>query len=96
MKKLLALLVVVALVNLTGCIVHTHVVGDGGKGGQLEQARQWYILWGLVPLNNISSKEMSKGASNYTIKTQYSALDVLISIVTGIVTVNCRTVEVSK
>jgi hypothetical protein len=89
-------MLVVSMVFMIGCMVHTHVVGDGGKGGPPEAGRQWYILWGLVPLNNISSKDMAKGASNYTIKTEYTPLDVIISLVTGIVTVNCRSVEVSK
>jgi hypothetical protein len=60
------------------------------------QQRQWYILWGLVPLNNVDTYHMAGGTKDYEIKTEASALDVIISIFTGIVTVNSRTVTVTK
>lgn len=95
MKKTISLVLVAALLLLTGCMTHTHVVGEGGKG-QIEAARQWYVLFGLVQINKVDSKEMAKGAVNYTIKTETTPLDFLINIFTGLVSINCRTVEVSK
>lgn len=96
MQKLVAAILVVAVLFMVGCSVHTHVVGEGGKSGQTEMARQWYILFGLVPLNSVNTNAMAAGASNYTIKTQLSFLDGVIGIFTGIVTVSCRSVEVTK
>jgi hypothetical protein len=83
------------MVLMIGCTTHIHVVGQGGTA-KAESARQWYILFGLVPLNEVKTKDMAAGAANYTIKTQATFVDGLISIVTGIVTVSCRTVEVTK
>jgi hypothetical protein len=96
MKKTVSLVLLASMLIMVGCSTHMHVVGDGGKGGAKDSARQWYILWGIVPLNDVSSKTMAGGASNYTIKTQATFLDGLISVFTGIVTISCRTVEVSK
>ena len=53
-------------------------------------------MFGLVPLNEVKTKDMAAGATNYTIKTQATFVDGLISIITSIVTVSCRTVEVTK
>lgn len=96
MKKIVALLLVVAMMYMVGCSAHTHVVGNGAQSAQTESATQWYILFGIVPLNTVNSKAMAAGASNYTIKTQTSFLDGLIGIFTGIVTISRRTVEVTK
>ncbi|MBI3872928.1 MAG: hypothetical protein HY304_07635 [candidate division Zixibacteria bacterium] len=91
--RLVGLFLVVVM--LAGCATHIHTIGTGGSGAKMEQ-RQWYVLWGLVPINNVDSKVMAGSASNYTIKTQMSPIDVVISFFTGIVTVNCRTVTVTK
>ncbi len=80
----------------TACSTHTHVVGNGGQGGQVQQERQWYILWGLVPINKVDTKTMVGNATNYTIKTEQSFIDGLISFVASVVTVSTRTVEVTK
>lgn len=97
MKKSLvvALTLCVALLA-SGCMTHVHVIGEGAKGGVVEQERQWYALWGLIPINKVDAKEMAKGAKDYTIKTEQSALDVIINIATGWATVYSRTVEVKR
>ena len=95
MKKIMACAVLFVLLA-TGCAVHIHNVGDGAKGGDLAVQRQWYVLWGLVPINQVDSKVMAAGATDYTIRTEATALDVVISAFTGMVTVNCRSVTVTK
>lgn len=90
-----ALLLFVMLVA-SGCAGHIHMVGDGGDGSETVEQRQWYVLWGLVPINNVDSAEMADGATDYTIDTEQSALDVIINIFTGIVSVYSRTVTVTK
>ncbi|MBI2618941.1 MAG: hypothetical protein HYW57_02565 [Ignavibacteriales bacterium] len=98
MKKTLAviLLLAVSLFLLNGCYTMTHVVGQGAQSNLTETARQWYVLWGLVPLNDVSSKSMAGGATSYTVKTEITPLDFLINIFTGFVTVYSMSVEVKK
>lgn len=97
MKKLVSLIVLVAfLMVLTGCTMHTHVIGNGAQQGVKMEKRQWYALWGLVPINDVDSKVMSAGAQDYTIETQQAFLDVVINIFTGWVTIYSRTVTVTK
>lgn len=97
MRKFVSLVTLCALMAvMTGCSMHTHVVGDGAQRGIVEQERQWYVLWGLVPINDVDTKAMSGGEEDYTIKTEQSALDVVINIFTSWVTVYSRTVTVTK
>jgi len=97
MKNLFKLAIVtVILVSLMGCAAHVHKIGNGPQTGMIEQERQWYVLWGLVPINNVETEVMAVGAVDYSIKTEASALDVIINIFTGMVTVYSRTVTVEK
>ena len=81
---------------MMGCAAHTHLIGKGAQGDNVTEGRQWYILFGLVPLNNIDSHDMAADADDYTIKTEQSVLDVIMNMFTGIVTVNSRTVTVTR
>lgn len=97
MKKLVQVVVLAAmLLVLIGCAAHTHIVGNGAQTGAMEEQRQWYVLWGLVPINEVNTDVMAAGATDYTIKTEQSALDVVINIFTTWVSVNSRTVTVTK
>lgn len=99
MRKTFAtfLLFAISISLFAGCFTMNHVVGDGGaQMGAVKQERQWYVLWGLVPINEVDSKTMAEGATNYTVKTQYTALDFVINIFTGIVSIQSMTVEVKK
>lgn len=87
---------VLAVALLAGCAAHTHVIGAGAQGTQTAEQRQWYVLWGLVPINIVDTAAMSGGAHDYTIHTETSVLDFVINIFTSIVTVNSRTVTVTK
>ena len=91
-----SLLIVVLVALLTGCAAHSHKIGTGAAGTDVVEQRQWYILWGLVPLNNADSATMSAGAANYDIHTEVTVLDFVMNIFTSIVTVNSRTVTVRK
>jgi hypothetical protein len=98
MKNKVNALIVCALISLTmvACHTHTHVVGRGAQTGMTESTRQWYAVFGLVPLGNADTKAMAGGANDYTITTQTTFIDGLISAITGIVTIDCRTVEVKR
>lgn len=96
-KKFVAIFLLVAFAMMfAGCYTQTFVVGNGGQNTTQVEERQWYILWGLVPLNTVNSNAMAGNADNYTIVTQHTFVDVLIGIVTGIVTVSPKTVKVTK
>ncbi len=93
-RKLLS--IAVACFMLASCYTHVHTVGSGGSGGEKVEKRAWYILWGIVPLNQFDTKELAGNATNYTVKTSMTPLDFVINIFTGIITVGSRTVEVQK
>jgi PBP1b-binding outer membrane lipoprotein LpoB len=97
MKKLRLFLAIFLLAFLlTSCYTLTHVVGNGAASGVSTEKKQWYALWGLVPINTVDSKAMAAGASNYTIKSQIKFIDYVISAFTSIATINCQTVTVQK
>lgn len=95
-KMLMTAMVVIMLLSLVACSTHVHKVGDGAKGNNIQTARQWYVLFGLVPLNDVNTNQMAAGANNYEIKTEQNFIDVLINVFTSYVTVSCRTIEVKK
>ncbi len=79
-----------------GCATHVHKVGNGAQGNDTTEARQWYILWGLVPINEVDTNAMAGGASDYEITTSLSVIDILIGAVAGSVTVSSRSVSVRQ
>ncbi len=94
--KLLSIILIFIFMFLCGCYSITHTVGDGAKNNQTSTERQWYILYGLVPLNEVDSKAMAGSASDYEITTEMTFVDGVIGIFTGIITVQPRTVTVKK
>ncbi len=93
-KRVIGVLLLVLF--LTGCAGHVHTVGTGPQGSSVVEARQWYVLWGLVPINDVDTSVMAAGAGNYQIETEQSFLDVVINIFTGMITVQSRTVTVTR
>lgn len=81
---------------MTSCYTSSHMIGSGAKGSEVIQKRQWFALFGLVPINTVNSKEMAAGATDYTLTTTHSFVDQLIGIFTGFVTIYPITVEVKK
>ncbi|MBN1996485.1 hypothetical protein JW935_02960 [candidate division KSB1 bacterium] len=97
MRKIISLAVIAALLLIVvGCAQHIHKVGKGAQQGQYTEARQWYILFGLIPLNNVDTNAMAGGAADYEIKTENGPLDIILNIFTSYVTVTSRTVSVTK
>ncbi len=97
MKKMVSLLMLVILVSMfMGCAAHVHKVGEGAQSREYVEARQWYVLWGLVPINEVDSQSMAEGNTNYEIKTESSALDIIINFFTSMVSVTSRTVTVTR
>jgi PBP1b-binding outer membrane lipoprotein LpoB len=96
MKKTLIALLVLSVLLAVGCSTNIHTVGDGPQKNEVIEARQWYILFGLVPLNEVNTQTMVGNAEDYEIKTEQSFLDGVINAFTGAVTVTSRTVTVKK
>jgi hypothetical protein len=97
MKKLVTfVLVAVLMLSATGCYSLTHTVGAGPQTGVELSTRQWYILWGLVPLGEKDSADMAGGASNYRVTSEITVVDFLLNIITGLVTIQSQTVTVQK
>lgn len=96
MRKVTAVVVMASfLLILVGCAAHVHTIGNGAQGNNVVQERQWYVLWGIIPINDVDTSQMTS-ATDYTIKTEQSVLDVIINIFTSAVTVYSRTVTVTE
>ncbi len=96
LKHSLTLLMLVSTLTLTSCFTMTHVVGKGAQSNNTQIAKQWYALWGLVPINTVDTKAMAGDTPNYTVTTEMTFIDGLISGILNFVSINTRTVEVTK
>jgi len=95
-KSLLLVAVFILSLALSSCYTLNHTVGEGAKTGITNTQKQWYALWGLVPINNVDSKALAGGAEHYTIKSEITFIDYVITFFTSIVTVTVKTVEVKR
>ena len=95
-KKLSAVLLIVGMLCVIGCASHTHVVGNGAQGTDMIESRQWYVLWGMVPINDVDTQAMAGEATDYEIITEVNLLDAVINAIVGNVSIYCRTVTVRK
>ena len=101
-KRILVLGIIISMI-FVGCATHVHNIGTGPEIGNKVTARQWYLFYGLVPLNSVDTNEMANSAENYEIQTQVGPTDLAISVGLGIVTlgigpaiIQSRTVTVTK
>ena len=96
LKKCLAVVLILGVFLVIGCAAHVHKVGNGAQGNDMMIERQWYALFGLMPLNEVDTNAMAGGATDYAIMTQKTPFDIVINIFTGFITINSRTVIVRK
>lgn len=99
-QKLLICIMVLSMM-LVGCSTNIHTVGAGPQTGMSNTARQYYLLYGLIPVNTVDTNEMAKSmqTENYEIKTQVGPVDVGINLASAILVgglVSSRTVTVTK
>ena len=94
-RKLSVVLLIVGMLFVIGCATHTHKVGNGAQGINMTEARQWYALWGLSPLNDVDTSTMAGTATDYEIITEISVVDSMINALTGGI-IYARTVTVLK
>ena len=92
--KISAVLLIVGILFVIGCAAHVHQVGQGAQGNETMAARQWYALWGLVPLNDVDANMMAGQTTDYEITTSITPVDFVINVLTSAVTVYSRTVTV--
>ena len=99
MKKAVVMIMIVSSLFLIGCSTHVHTVGTGPQTGVENTARQYYLLYGLVPLNSVDTAELAGSAANYEIQTQVGPMDAVINIASAVAIlglVSSRTVTVTK
>ena len=103
-NKLIAITLIISMLFIS-CATHLHTVGHGPQAGVKATARQYYLLWGLVPINTVDTNKMAGTDINgnqiedYEIQTQFGALDIAInwiSIFTMGWFISSRTVIVTK
>ncbi|SVD92231.1 uncharacterized protein METZ01_LOCUS445085 [marine metagenome] len=103
-NKLITITLIISMLFI-GCATHIHTVGYGPQSGIKASARQYYLLWGLVPLNTVDTNEMAGTDINgnqiedYEIQTQFGILDIAINWISLFTTglfISSRTVTVTK
>ena len=95
LRKMSAIVLIVSILFVVGCSTHIHKVGNGPQGNDMTEVRQWYLIAGLVPINEVNTNAMAGGSNNYEIVTTENVIDVIVTIVTGAL-VTSRTVTVRK
>jgi hypothetical protein len=80
----------------TGCYHFRHTVGDGGGRTSVQVERQWYALWGLIPLDRVDGGELAGSASDYTIETELGPVDIVLNLITAWVSITSRSVKVYR
>jgi len=91
------------------CATHLHHVGNGSQTRIKVTSRQFYLFYGLVPLNSVDTNEMAgidlngNYITDYEIKTQTGPIDILLAIGLGFFTlglgpviIQSRTVTVTQ
>ena len=103
-NKLITITLIISMLFI-GCATHIHTVGYGPQSGVKATARQYYLLWGLVPLNTVDTNEMvgtdinGNQIEDYEIQTQFGVLDITINWISLFTTglfISSRTVTVTK
>ena len=84
-NKLFAITLIISMLFIS-CATHFHTVGIGPQTGVVQASRQYYIIFGLVPINSVDTIELAgidmngNPIENYEIKTQYTVVDFAIQI----------------
>ena len=96
LKRLATIVILLVIACVIGCAKHTHTVGHGPGFNRTNVERQWYILYGLVPINDIDTKSMAEGRSNYQITMQITLMDFIYQAILSPMTITSRTVSVTR
>ena len=107
-NKLIAITLIISMLFIS-CATHVHTVGYGPQAGTKVTSRQFYLLYGLVPLNSVDTNKMagidSSGnyITDYEIQTQTGPIDIVLAFGLGALTygigpviIQSRTVTVTQ
>ena len=107
-NKLIAITLIMSMLFIS-CATHVHTIGYGPQSGVKATARQYYLLYGLVPLNTVDTNEMAgidingNQIEDYEIQTQTGPIDLILAFGLGMFTfgigpaiIQSRTVTVTK
>ena len=81
---------------LNGCMFHHHRIGTGPTGTGSTSARQYYLGFGLMRLNEIDSQRFTEDAVSYDISSEFTLTDFLFTTFLWPLTVVTRTVTVDR
>ena len=95
MTKFIILLLAISIFAVS-CAQHRHLIGNWPQTGVTLTRKQWYALWGAVPINDVDIEKLAGGSENYEIYTRSNAGDFFINLLTGIIGFTSRTVTVRK
>ena len=90
-NKVITITLIISMLFIS-CATHLHTVGHGPQTGTKVTSRQFYLFYGLVPLNSIDTNEMAGKDLNgnyitdYEIKTQTGPIDIVLAFGLGLVT----------
>lgn len=95
---LIAVILFTTALSSGGCYTQKVEVGKGANEGTEKQFQQWFVLWGLVPMTKVEPdvKAYIGADADYTVVTQFTAIDCVIGFFTNIVTIGPKTVTVQK
>ena len=80
--------------SMAGCVSHNHNIGLGATGTGKVSARQYYILFGLIAVNDVDSQRLATDLTSYSIETGFGIVDLLWSPFLLPLTMTSRTVVV--
>jgi hypothetical protein len=86
--------VLLATIAAAGCTSHYHSIGLGPTGSAEQSERQYYFLFGLIRINEVDPGRMAADLTSYSIETEFSFTDLLLSPLLIPLTVTSRTVTV--
>jgi len=94
MKPKVLIIATSLVLFISACTTHTHIVGNGAQGSAEVSKRQLWVI-SLVPINDVDTRKMAGGATDYEIQTQVDFIDIIVSgLTSGIIT--SRNVTVKK
>lgn len=75
---------------------HVQALSDDQPASVRKEQKVWYALWGIVPITENSSQEFIRkhNLKNVRMTTQHTVADVLVSFITGIVSIVPATIVI--
>jgi hypothetical protein len=95
MKKYLTVTLLIICISslLSSCYSVTYKIGKGSRLGLKVSQKNHYLIYGLAPIRTSNPARMAGSVSDYTVNTQHTFVDGLISALTlGIYSTTTTTV----